>query len=202
MILDIKMGENFCRKAHFVAGGHMTETPTILTYASIVSRYSVSIALNIADINGIDILSCKIQNTYLTAECREKIWTQADPEFGSDAGTIMIVRMTLYGPKSSIAAFCAHLAETLNEIGFLSTKGEPGGWYQTTVKPSSFDYYKYILCYVDDILYISHDPGISVRRMQAVFKFKGDKMEQPEIYLEDQVRKMIIDGEEGWYISA
>ena len=27
-------------------------------------------------------------------------------------------------------------------------------------------------------------------------------MEQPKIYIEDQVRKMIVDGEEDWYISA
>ena len=27
-------------------------------------------------------------------------------------------------------------------------------------------------------------------------------MEQPKIYIRDQVRKMIVDGEEDWYISA
>eukprot|EP00957_Ditylum_brightwellii_P021186 1597308-Ditylum_brightwellii.AAC.1 len=34
MIFDIKMGKNFWRKAQMVAGGHTTETPSTLTYAS------------------------------------------------------------------------------------------------------------------------------------------------------------------------
>ena len=45
----------------------MTETPAALTYASLVSRESVRIALTIVALNGIDILSCDIQNDYLTA---------------------------------------------------------------------------------------------------------------------------------------
>ena len=34
MIFDVKM--DFTRKARFVAGGHTTETPTALTYSSVV----------------------------------------------------------------------------------------------------------------------------------------------------------------------
>ena len=37
MIFDVKMGKNFRCKARFVAGGHTTETPTSLTYSSVVS---------------------------------------------------------------------------------------------------------------------------------------------------------------------
>ena len=33
-------------------------------------------------------------------------------------------------------------------------------------------------------------------------KSKGEKMDHPKIYLGDQVGKMIVDGEEGWYIYA
>ena len=89
----------------------------------------VHITLTIADINGLDILSCDIKNAYLTAECRENIWTCAGPEFGSEVGTIMIVRMVLYGLKSSVTVFFENLAETLNDIGFLSTKADPDVWY-------------------------------------------------------------------------
>ena len=35
MVFDIKM-EDFWRKARFVAGGHTTEVPETLTYASVV----------------------------------------------------------------------------------------------------------------------------------------------------------------------
>ena len=32
MIFNVKIGENFCRKARFIAGEHTTETPSTLTY--------------------------------------------------------------------------------------------------------------------------------------------------------------------------
>ena len=102
----------------------MTETPTTLTYAYVVSRDSVLIALTIAAQNGLDIFSCEIHNEYLTDECQENIWTRAGPEFGYEAGTIIIVMMALYGLKYSGAAFCAHLANNFNAIGFLSTKAD------------------------------------------------------------------------------
>ena len=96
-----------------VAGGHTTETPAALTYASVVSRDSVRIALTIAALNDLKICACDIQNAYLTAKCREMIWTIAGPEFGSDAGKLMIVVRALYGFKSNGAAFRELLAETL-----------------------------------------------------------------------------------------
>ena len=37
LIFDVKMGKNFRRKTRFVAGGHTTEVPSTLTYASVVS---------------------------------------------------------------------------------------------------------------------------------------------------------------------
>ena len=44
MVFSTKM-ENFSRNACPVAGGHMVEAPKILTYASMVSRASVKIAM-------------------------------------------------------------------------------------------------------------------------------------------------------------
>ena len=128
MIFDVKFGENFHCKARLVAGGHMTETPATLTYSSVVSRDSVQIALTIAALNDLQVMSCDIQNAYLMADCREKIWTYTGPEFGSEQGSIMFVRKALYGLKSSGAAFQAHLAETLHDIGFRPTRADPDVW--------------------------------------------------------------------------
>jgi len=75
------MGKNFRRKSRGVSGGHMTEPPSSITYSSVVSRDSVRVALTIAALNGLSTLACDIQNAYLTAPCREKIWTPARPEF-------------------------------------------------------------------------------------------------------------------------
>ena len=82
MIFDVKILDSdgiFRRKALYVDGGHTTETPAALTYAYVVSRYLVRIALTLAALNGLDILACDIQYAYLTAQCREKIWTVAGP---------------------------------------------------------------------------------------------------------------------------
>ena len=73
IIFDVKLGENFRRKARLVGGGHMTTATTSINYPSVVSRDSVRIALTVAALNGLDILACDIQNAYLTAKCREKI---------------------------------------------------------------------------------------------------------------------------------
>ena len=128
MIFDIKFGENFRCKARLVAGGHMTETLATLTYSSVVLHDSVWIARTLAALNYLQVMLCDIQNTYLMADCREKIWTYAGPEFGSEQGSIMFVRKALCGLKSSGAAFRAHLAETLHDIGFHPTRADPDVW--------------------------------------------------------------------------
>ena len=65
-----------------------------------------------AALNGLNIMACDIQNAYLMADCCEKRWTIARPEFGLEKGTPMVIRKVLYGLKSSGATFRAHLAET------------------------------------------------------------------------------------------
>ena len=47
IILYIKIGKNFRRKAQFVADGHKNKTPAEMTYLSVVSRDSVRIKLTI-----------------------------------------------------------------------------------------------------------------------------------------------------------
>jgi hypothetical protein len=105
----------------------------------------------------------------LTADCREKIWTKAGPEFGSEAGITFLVKKALYGLKSAGAAFRALLAETLHEIGYTPTKADPDVWLRPAVKPDGFEYYELVLCYVDDILSISHEPSVALRGLQTTF---------------------------------
>jgi len=203
MIFDIKMGENFRRKARMVAGGHKTVTPAALTYASVVSRDSVRICLTIAALNDLKILACDIQNAYLTAKCREKIWTIAGPEFGSDAGKIMIVTRALYGLKSSGAAFRALLAEVLWDMGYRPSKADPDVYMRPAVKSDGTTYWEYILCYVDDVLAISAKPESTMKGVQAKFKLKDDKIEEPQVYLGASLSKMTNqDNDECWAMSS
>ena len=170
VIWDVKLGENFRRKARLVAGGHMTETPTTLTYSSVVSRESVRLALTIAALNGLEILACDIQNAYLTAKCRERIYTVAGPEFGTEEGTLFIVKQALYGLKSSGAAFRAKLAEVIRDAGFRPTMADPDVWIRPAVKNDGTKYYEMVLCYVDDVLSIGHEPMRAIDSIQSVFK--------------------------------
>lgn len=156
MIFDVKLGENFRRKARYIAGGHLTETPAAVTYSTVVSADSVQICLLIAALNGLDVLSGDIQNAYLMAPSHEQCWCVGGPEFEIDAGKPFIILRALYGLKSARASFQSFLAERLDAMGFHSTTANPDVWLRAAVKPDGKQYYKYMRCYVDDLLAISH----------------------------------------------
>ena len=203
IVWDVKLGENFRRKARLVAGGHTTDTPSSLTYSSVVSRDSVRIALTIAALNGLDILGCDIQNAYISAPCREKIYTIAGKEFGSDAGKTMIVVRALYGLKSSGASFRAMLANTLWEFGYRPTLADPDVWIKAARKANGFCYYEMVLTYVDDVISISEVPMRAIDGIKSVFKLKGDKAEKPDMYLGGSIATAITDqGTPCWTLSS
>jgi hypothetical protein len=158
IIFDVKMVD-FTRKARLVAGGHLTDTPSAMTYASVISRKTVCIALTIVALNSLDIKTGDVMNAYITAPITEKVWTILGPEFGTDKGRHAIIVHALYGLKSAGSAFQAHLASFMRHMGYTSCKADPDLWYKAQTNPTdNTSYYTYILCYVDDILVIHHDP--------------------------------------------
>ena len=54
MIFDIKF-EDLRRKSRLVAGGHLTDAPATTTFASVVSRETVRIALTLAGLNDLQV---------------------------------------------------------------------------------------------------------------------------------------------------
>lgn len=63
LVFDVKLGENFRRKARYCADGHKTGAPASVTYSStVVSRDSVRILLLIAALNKLDVLGADAQN--------------------------------------------------------------------------------------------------------------------------------------------
>jgi hypothetical protein len=66
MMFDIKM-EDFKRKARLIAGGHMTKAPATITYASVVSRETVCIALLMVALNDLNVKVGEVLNAYMTA---------------------------------------------------------------------------------------------------------------------------------------
>ena len=117
MIFDIKMA-GLVHKACLVGGGHTTDTPSSITYSSVVSCDSRWIAFFVAALNDLDIMAADIGNAYLNAPCCEKIWTMAGPEFGTDCGAIFLITRALYGLKSASVAWRSFFAQALTMLSF------------------------------------------------------------------------------------
>ena len=203
MIFDIKMDGNFTRKARLVAGGHTTNTPASVTYSSVVTRDSVRIAFTIAALNNLDVFAADVGNAYLNVPCREKIWFTAGDEFGTDKGSVMLIRKALYGLKSSSAAWRAMLAQSLTDLGYVSSKADPDVWLRPQTKPDGFRYYEYVLVYVDDILHISHDTNPTMFALSKLYRLKEESMGPPTRYLGANIKwDQLPDGTQCWQMSG
>ena len=69
----------------------MTKAPPTITYASVVSRETVRLALTIAALKDLEVKVGDVLNAYITAPITEKVWTILGPEFGPDAGKTAII---------------------------------------------------------------------------------------------------------------
>ena len=65
LVFDVKM--DFTRKARWVNYGHKTPDPEQPTFAGVVSRESVRIALTYAGLNNMQVMAADIKNAYLQA---------------------------------------------------------------------------------------------------------------------------------------
>ena len=156
MIFDVKMS-GLVRKAHLVAGGHTTDTSSLITYLSVVLRDSVRITFLVATLNDLDIMSADNGNAYLNAPNKEKIWTIAGHEFGTDKGVVFIIARALNGLKLAGAAWRTFFAQALMRLEFKPTQGNGDVYIKPQMKPNWDRYYEMLLVYVDDILIIFHD---------------------------------------------
>ena len=90
----------------------------------------------------------------------------------------------LYGLKSTALKFRNHLAEKLrNKIGFKSSLANPDLWYKASTPPDVFDYYLYILVYMDDILIIDKFTQRYTEMVKTSFTVKSSRIEEPKSYL-------------------
>jgi len=202
LIFTIKM-EDFRRKSRYVAGGHTVDAPATLTYASVVSRETVRIALTMAALNDLQVKASDIQNAYLTAPCSEKVWLRVGTEFGPNAGKRAIIVRALYGLKSAGSSFRNHLADCMDTLGYKSCLADPDLWYKPMVRPDDgFEYYAYMLLYVDDCLSVHHDAMSALNELDYYFKMKEGSIGDPDIYLGGKLRKMkLANGVLAWSIS-
>jgi Reverse transcriptase (RNA-dependent DNA polymerase) len=159
-----------------------------------VSRESVWIALSLAALNYLEVKSSDIENAYLTAPVAEKIWTVLGPEFGTDKGKKAIVVRSLYGLKSSGAAFRNHLADCMRHLGWTSCLADPDVSYKAEVRPDDgFQYYAYALLCVDDDLVIHHNATTALERLDKYFKMKAGSIGDPDFYLGAKLKPVQLE---------
>ena len=158
MVFDVKIGD-LTRKARFCANGNETDPPKDSTFSTVVSRDTVRLFFLLAALHDTAILSADIQNAYLNAPVKEKLYTIAGKEFGPkyEGRPVMIVR-ALYGLRSSGKSFRDYLAANLREMGYESSKADPDFWMRRDVKSDGTEYYRYVICYVDNVAATMENP--------------------------------------------
>ena len=202
LIFDVKM--DMTRKARLVADGHKTADPEGSTYAGVVSRETVRIALTYAALNGLDIMAADIQNAYLTAPTSEDFYIICGPEFGSEnIGKRAIVKRALYGTKSAGRDFRSHLRDCMDHLGYTSCIADPDLWLRIAKRDTGVEYYEYILLYVDDCLCISEHAKAALQEINHYFPMKPGSIGPPKIYLGAKISKISLpNGVTSWAISA
>ena len=137
-IFDIMIIGKFTKKDRFVAGGHMTEPPSRMTFSNVVTRESVRIAFLLTGLNKLDVQAADISNAYLNAPCRELIWIVTGPEFGRDEGFFMKVVRAWYSLKRSGSSWHAMLSQTIMDMKYTRCKTDHDVWYRPEVKLNDF----------------------------------------------------------------
>ena len=173
----------------------MTKAPTAITYASVVTRETVRIALTIAALNELEVKCGDVMNAYITAPCSEKIWAKLGPQFGDDQGKYAIIVRALDGLKSSGAAFRNNLARCMASLDYKSCLADPDLWYRAQVDERGREYYSYILCYVDDTLVIHHDAMPVLSMIDRFMKLKSDSVGDPSVYLGAKLKRVQLDND-------
>jgi hypothetical protein len=190
-VFDIKM--DLTRKARLVARGSMTEPTKEETFASVVSRDTVRLFFLLAALNDVELLSCDIQNAYLSAPNKEKVWTKFDDQLGPEyKGRRAIISKALYGLRSSGRSFRDFLASNLRELGFVSSKADPDLWLRPAVKSNGDKIYEYVISYVDDLIFQGINPKEFMDKLGSRFTLKPGSIKEPDTYLGVDIKKFRI----------
>ena len=101
---------------------------------------------------------------------------------------------SLYGFKSAGSAFRNHLDYFMHHLGFPPCPSDLYLWMNPMVRPDDgFNYYAYVLIYVDDAMVIHCDAESVLRRIDNYFKLKPSSIGDPEIYLWAKLEKMRLE---------
>ena len=112
-----------------MAGGNLTDVVTYITFSSFFSRDTVRIGFLTNASKNFNVLYGDIQNDFLEAPTKEKIFFYAEDAWKVDKDKVVIVVRELYGLKYSSLQFRNCSAENLgNRLGYKSYLAEPDIW--------------------------------------------------------------------------
>jgi hypothetical protein len=78
----------------------------------------------------------------------------------------------------------------MRQMGYTSCKADPDLWLKAVTRPEdNVLYYTYILCYVEDILRIHHDPMSVMGEINRYLLLKPSSVGDPDIYLGAKLKK-------------
>ena len=81
----------------------------------------------------------------------------------------------------------------MHKMGYTSRLANPDLWYKPQTRPDDhFDYYSYILCYVDDILCIHHNAITIMNQLDGHFWMKDGSVGDPETYLGTKLKQSTL----------
>jgi hypothetical protein len=88
-------------------------------------------------------------------------------------------------------------------MGYTSCKADPNLWLKAVTRPEdNMHYYVYILCYVDDILCIHHDPMSVMNKINSYLPLKPSSVGDPDIYLGAKLKLTLLpNGVMAWGLS-
>ena len=170
------------RKARLVAGGHVIQDPGISARSTVVKGISVRLLDVIAHRDNLKILTGDVGNAFITADCLEKVWSRAGPEFGEREGSIVTLNKALYGLRTSSKAFRCHFGAFLRSLGFRPSKFDGDVWMKLRPPSKSFPPgYDYICTHVDDFKVVAENPQQWVDCIAKAFTLKESG--PPKYYL-------------------
>ncbi len=86
-------------------------------------------------LNDLEVWSADIQNAYLCAPNKERLYTIAGKEVGPKyQGRPVLIVQALYGLRGSGKSFRDHLAKDLHQMGFLGCRADPDVWIKPATK--------------------------------------------------------------------
>ena len=89
LILDVKM--DLIRKSRYVSGDHITDLPSPMIYASVVSRDIVLLAFRITALNDLNILAGDIQKAYFNDPKNRKYVSTLEMNVNLTKGKLLLL---------------------------------------------------------------------------------------------------------------